>query len=128
MKTLRILTTACFAAVVLTVAARAADLTGDWTWTSQSPTGPVKMSAKLVQKKDALSGTVTGRQGPAEIKDASIKDGVVTFTVVRGNPLSNKTTFTYSGVIAGDTITGTILRNIPGNPPFQIEWKASRVK
>jgi len=127
MKTLRLLLAAFLAASVFTLAARAADLSGDWNWTSQSTTGPVQMSAKLLQKDGNLTGTVAGRQGPAEISNASIKAGVVTFTVVRG-VAPNIVTFTYTGTIAGDTITGTIERTTAGGKPFKSEWKASRVK
>jgi len=127
MKTLRLVLAAFVAASVLTVAARAADLSGNWNWTSQSTKGPVQMSATLVQKDGDLTGTVTGRQGPAEISAASIKAGEVTFTVVRG-VAPNMVTFTYTGTIAGDTITGTIERTTGGGKPFKSEWKASRVK
>lgn len=127
MKTLRLILAAFLAASVLTLTARATDLSGDWKWTSQSTTGPVQMSAMLVQKDGNLTGTVTGRQGPAEISDAVIKDSVVTFTVVRGVE-PNVVTFLYTGTIAGDTITGTIVRTIAGSTPLKSEWKASRGK
>jgi hypothetical protein len=127
MKTLRTLITVCFAAAFLTVAARAADLSGDWEWTSKSSSGPVHMTATLVQKDGALTGTVTGRQGPAEISDASIKGGVVVFTVVRG-VAPNMVIFKYSGTIAGNSITGSIERTTVGAPPYQMDWKATRAK
>jgi autotransporter translocation and assembly factor TamB len=128
MKTLRTLSAACLAASVLALAAYAADLTGDWKWTSQSASGAVQMTAKLVQKDGALTGTVTGRQGPAEIADASLKGGVVAFSVTRSS--GGKTmVIKYEGKIEGDTITGTIERPGPnGAAPTKTEWKASRGK
>ena len=127
MKTLRTFTTVCFAVAFLTVAARAADLSGNWKWTSQSSSGPVQMSATLLHKDGALTGTVTGRQGPAEIGEASIMGSVVAFTVIRG-VAPNIVTFKYTGTIAGDTITGTILRSVDGTPPREVVWKAERAK
>ena len=48
MKTLRLLLAAFVAAAVFTVTARAADLSGDWKWASQTTKGPVQMSATFV--------------------------------------------------------------------------------
>ncbi|MEI7552972.1 MAG: hypothetical protein WCL24_11640 [Verrucomicrobiota bacterium] len=123
---LRLLATAWLATSVLLLAARAADLTGDWHWTSASPTGPVVMTAQLVQQAGTLTGTVTGRQGPAAITDATLQAGVVAFSVLRGS--GGKTMLIkYAGKFDGDTITGTIERPGPnGSPPTKSPWKASR--
>ena len=128
MKTLRLLLAALLAASVLTVAARAADLSGAWKWTSVTKTGPAEITAKFVQKKDTLTGTVTGRQGPAAISLASCQDGAVVFMVVRGTGDAT-VVFKYSGQLSGDTISGAIERSGPkGAAPMKTDWKASRVK
>lgn len=122
----RLLTAAVLAAFVLTPAARATDLTGYWKWISLGPSGSVRMSATFVHKDGKLTGTVTGRQGPAKISNASIKDDVVTFTVTRG-VTPNRVTFTYTGRITGDTITGTIEKDAESASPSKSNWRARRV-
>ena len=128
MKALRSLLTAALAASILALTARAADLTGDWKWSSQTTTGVVQMTAKLVQKDTALTGTVTGRQGPADITAGTLKDGVVAFSVSRSS--GGKTmVISYEGKVEGDTITGSIIRpGANGAAPTKTEWKASRGK
>jgi len=128
MKTLGTLAAAFLAATVLTVAAFAADLTGNWKWTAQGRNGPMETTAKLAFGKDgALTGTVSGRMGDTAIGDASFKDGKVAFTVTRefnGNTLVIK----YEGKLDGDTIIGTIERpSRDGGAPTKVEWKATRV-
>jgi hypothetical protein len=86
MKILRAFLAACLVLSVFAIAAHAADLSGTWKWTSATKSGPAEITAVLVLKDGALTGTVTGRQGPAEISEASVKDGVVAFSVVRGTP------------------------------------------
>ena len=122
----RLLPTAWLAALLLALAARASDLTGDWHWTSASPTGPVVMTAQLVQQDGILTGTVTGRQGPAAIAGGTLQQGRVAFSVLRGS--GGKTMLIkYAGQLDGNTITGTIERPGPnGSPPAKSPWKASR--
>jgi hypothetical protein len=103
----------------------AADLTGTWKWTSVTATGSVEMTAVLLHKDGALTGAVTGRQGPADIGDASVKDGQVAFSVTRGTA-ENKVVIKYAGKLNGDTITGTIERPGPKGVPTSVEWKAKR--
>ena len=129
MKTLRTLAAAFLAASVLTVAAFAADISGNWKWTAQGRNGPMEATAQLtLSKEGALSGTVSGRMGDAPITDASFKDSNVVFNVKRE---FNGASFVikYEGKLDGDTITGTIERpNRDGGAPTKAEWKATRVK
>ncbi len=126
MKTLRSLLTAVLAVSVFTVAAFAADLSGNWKWTAQGRNGPMEATAKLLLKDGALTGTVSGRMGDAPIGDATFKDGNLAFTVTRefnGNTIVIK----YAGKFEGDTITGTIERpGRDGDAPLTLEWKATR--
>jgi hypothetical protein len=125
MKNLRPFLAACFVLSVLVIAAHAADISGTWKWTSATKSGPAEITAVLVLKDGALTGTVAGRQGPAEISDASIKDGVVAFSVVRGT--DQKVVIKYQGKLDGDTLTGTIERPGPnGTPSTKTGWKAAR--
>lgn len=114
------------AASALTVSAFAADLTGTWKWTTQGRNGPQEVTSTLALKDGALTGTVSGRNGDAPIGDASLKDGVVAFTVTREFN-GNKIVIKYQGNFEGDTITGTIVRpGRDGDAPLTLEWKATR--
>jgi hypothetical protein len=130
MKTLRSFLAAFFAVSVLTATAFAADPSGTWKWTSVTTHGgPAEVTAVLKVKAGALTGTVTGRQGPAEIADASVNGSQITFTVTRTSGIAT-VVFKYTGEMAGDTIIGTIERTGPtvDTPPTKTDWKATRTK
>ena len=128
MKLPRSLFAALTAAFLLTASALAADISGNWKWTTQGRNGPMEAHATLTLKDGALTGTVSGRMGDAPIGDASYKDGMVHFTVTREFN-GNKIVIKYDGKLEGDTITGKIER--PGfneqDAPVILEWKATRV-
>ncbi len=116
-----------FAVTALSVAALAADVSGNWKWTTQGRNGPMEATARLQLKDSALTGTVSGRMGDAPIGDASYKDGHVAFTVTREFN-GNKIVVKYDGKLEGDTITGTIERpGRDGDAPLTLEWKATRL-
>lgn len=126
MKTIRSLLAALLAASLLTVAAFAADISGNWKWTTQGRNGPMEQTGKFLLKDGVLTGTVTGRMGEAPIGDATFKNGQLAFTVTREFD-GNKIVIKYQGKFEGDTITGTIER--PGrddDKPLTLEWKAAR--
>jgi len=128
MKTLRVLAAALFAASFLTLAAYASDVTGTWKWTSQGRNGPRETSAKLVVKDGALSGSIAGRNGDTAIEDASLKDGVIAFSVSRQRN-NNKSVTKYTGKVEGDKITGTFERpGRNGGEPQKTEWIATKAK
>ncbi len=128
MKTLRSLITALLAVSVFSIAAFAADLSGNWKWTMQGRNGPMEATGKFLVKDGALTGTVSGRMGDVPIGDASFKDGQIAFTVTREFN-GNKVVIKYAGKFEGDTITGTIERpGRDGDAPVTLEWKATRAK
>jgi hypothetical protein len=130
MKTPRTLLAAFAAVSILTVTAFAADIAGTWKWTSvNKKSGPAEVTAVLVMKDGKLTGTVTGRQGPADITASSVNGDQVGFTVVRTSG-DMTVTFKYSGEVSGDTITGTIEKSgaTKDAPPTKSDWKATRVK
>jgi hypothetical protein len=122
---------AAFVAVsVLTVTAFAANISGTWKWTSvNKKSGPAEVTAVLVMKEGKLTGTVTGRQGPADITETILNGNQISFTVVRTSG-DVTVTFKYSGQISGDTITGTIEKSgaTKDAPATTSDWKATRVK
>jgi hypothetical protein len=134
MKSLRILAVAFAATCLMTAAAVAADPTGNWKWTQQGRGGSQEITAKLALKDGALTGSITspGRGGgdpvTTDISDASFKDGMIAFSLVRefnGNKIVTK----YSGKLDGDTITGSSERPGRGDgaPPMKTDWVATRV-
>lgn len=129
MKTSRFFLSALFAVSVLATAALAADPSGTWKWTSVTKTGgPSEVTAVLELKKGVLTGTVAGRQGPAEIADATVKGDEVSFTVTRTSGIAT-VVFKYTGTVTDDGITGTIERTGPGDAkPTKSDWKATRAK
>jgi len=127
MKISRNLFAALVAVSALTVSAFAADISGDWKWTSVTKTGgSTEVTASLVLTAGSLTGMVTTRQGPAAIGDATFKDGVVSFTVTR-TAKTQTVVFKYTGKFDGDTITGSIEKPGPDGNPVKLDWKAIRV-
>ncbi len=129
MKILRTLFAAALAAAfALTVsAAETATPAGNWQWSATTPQGTFEATAHFDLKDGTLTGTVTVPGNEAPITAATFKDGVIAFTVIRkmhGMQFEIK----YSGKLAGDTITGTVDRPVPGGEREQIEWKATRAK
>jgi opacity protein-like surface antigen len=93
-------------AVLMTVlagAALAADITGNWTGTTD------QFSLKFTFKQDGetLTGAVTGPQGdPLPISDGKVHGDKVSFTV-KVDMGGNSMKITHEGVIKGDEITLT---------------------
>lgn len=133
MKAFRIIAAAFVAACVMTASALAADISGNWKWTSQGRNGAQEYTAKLALKDGKLTGSVVvpgfggGEPSTIEISDASIADGNVTFSVVRefnGNKFATK----YTGKLDGDSIKGSSERpGRDGGAPMKSDWNAARV-
>jgi opacity protein-like surface antigen len=93
-------------AVLMTVlagAALAADITGNWTGTTD------QFSLKFTFKQDGetLTGAVTGPQGdPLPISDGKVQGDKVSFTV-KVDMGGNSMKITHEGVVKGDEITLT---------------------
>jgi hypothetical protein len=125
MKLLRILTSS-FVFCVLTVAALAADPTGTWKWTVESPAGDIATTLKLESKDGQLAGTYSNQFGTAAIKNALFKDDMIAFDVVR-NFDGNEFVLKYRGKVEGDAIKGTIEADgMGGGGPMKLDWNAKR--
>lgn len=138
MKTPFKLITALIVAVCVNLIAFAAEASpaGTWKWSVQGRQGgqSFDQTLKLDYKDGKVSGTLLGRQGgqfsvpDTTISDASLKDGVLKFTVTRefnGRSFTTK----YEGKIEGDTITGSYERpGFNGGEPVKNEWVAKREK
>lgn len=115
-------------AMLVSVAAWAADAGGKWTWTQRRQDNDVQVTLEAKQDGEKLTGTVvTGADGQkVEIKEGTIKGNEVSFVVIREfNGQQRKTT--YKGKLEGDTITGTMVRVRDGQEQ-STDWKATRAK
>jgi hypothetical protein len=125
MKILRLLSV-FLAANVATLVAFAADPTGTWHWTTNTPTGDIETTLKLESKDGKLTGSYSNQFGDASISNASLKDDAIAFDVVRefnGGPFVVK----YRGKLEGDKIDGTIEAPRPdGGDAMKLEWHAKR--
>ena len=119
---------AALAAIVMTTGAFAADIAGNWKWTSQGQNGTQENTAKFEMKEGKLTGTVTNPRGEAPISAATLKDGALAFSVEREYN-GNKMVIKYTGKFEGDTIKGSIERpGRNGGDPTKVDWSATRVK
>jgi beta-glucosidase len=103
-----------------------AGLTGDWTWTMDTPNGPG--SADLVLKQEGEK--VTGKFARDETRWLQIENGKATgneFTwiVKRDRPDGSILTYRMAGKVEGDKITAKATTTLDGNEVTS-EWSAKR--
>jgi hypothetical protein len=112
---------------------KAADATGNWTWTVPGRDGGTerKMTLALKQDGEKLTGKLSspGRDGGAaretEITDGSVKGEDVTFSVTREFN-GTKRTSKYAGKLSADAIKGKVeSKDREGNDQSR-DWTAKR--
>jgi hypothetical protein len=138
MLTRRSLLAAVFAAAFMIVAAPMAraedkadkkdDATGTWKWSMPGRNGGQArdVTLKLKQEGDKLSGTLGGGNNETEIQDGKVKDGEISFKVVRKRNDQEIATL-YHGKLSGDTITGKADTERNGETRSR-DWEAKRAK
>ena len=129
--------TASVAALLISVAAYAADASpaGTWKWTlpGRGDRPGFEQKLQLDLKDGQLTGKLLGGQTPmgerpdVPITDASFKDGEVKFTISRE---FNGRSFTmkYDGKVEGDTIKGSVERPSRDGESRKSDWVATREK
>ncbi|HKF46545.1 MAG TPA: hypothetical protein VKB38_04255 [Terracidiphilus sp.] len=101
----------------------AADITGKWTGTLETPRGTQNLTFNFKVDGAALTGTITTPRGDSDITDGKIDGDNVSFTQkVSFN--GNDFTINYAGKVNGDTIKFT--RTMGDRPA--IEFTATRAK
>jgi hypothetical protein len=106
-------------------AAKTADHSGTWKWTTPNRNGqPVETVLKLEQAKDGtVTGTVTDRFGTRPISKAAFKGDQLTFSDVRDTP-SGKAETAFTAKLTGDTLALTTER--PDRAPAAAAKNATR--
>jgi len=94
-----------------TTAWAADDATGTWTYTMPGRNnGPErKVTIKLKQDGEKLTGTINlggNNAKDVEIADGKVKDGEISWKVVRKNQNGDELTTNYTGKVTGDTLKG----------------------
>lgn len=126
MKTPRLLAS-LFIAGALAVSALAADPSGTWKWTTQTPNGDIATTLKLESKDGKLTGAYSNQFGSTTISNPSLKDDVIAFDVERDFD-GTKFVLKYQGKLQGDTIKGVIhAPGFDGGEGMKLDWNASRV-
>lgn len=106
-----------------TVSAFAADVTGKWTATIESPRGTQNLSFDFHVDGAALTGKITTQRGDSDISDGKVDGDTITFNQkVSFN--GNDMTIVYKGTVDGDTIKFT--RTVGERPPT--EFTATKAK
>ena len=106
-----------------TVTAFAADITGKWTATVETPRGTQNLSFDFHVDGAALTGKITSPRGDSDISDGKVDGDTVTFNqTVNFN--GNDMKIAYKGMISGDSIKFT--RTVGDRPPA--EFTATRAK
>lgn len=99
---------------VSTVNAADKGFAGKWLYTWERQGMKVETTFELKQDGDKVTGTVSGMNGmKTDISDVALKDGVLTFKVVRERN-GNKFAQDYSAKVDGDTMKGKISMEFMG--------------
>ncbi|MBM3875340.1 MAG: hypothetical protein FJ386_01280 [Verrucomicrobia bacterium] len=105
----------------------AANATGSWKYALQiSVDTNLEFTAVLKQDGDKVTGTIKVNEFDSPISDGGLKDGELSFKVVRERD-GQKFTSTYTGKLSGDTIKGKITSDF-GGEKRTYDWEAKRAK
>jgi hypothetical protein len=104
----------------------AADPSGTWKWSTRSPNGEIETTLKLESKDGKLTGAYSNQFGDTAISNATLKDNVIAFDVVRDLG-GTKYVVKYHGKLEGDTIKGTLeAPGRDGGEAMKLDWNAQR--
>jgi hypothetical protein len=92
------------AAALLVMNMAAADITGTWKGTAETPNGAIERTFVFKQDGEKLTGETTSqRTGKSELKDGKVEGNKVSFSITM-NFQGNDMKINYSGTVAGDEI------------------------
>jgi hypothetical protein len=90
-----------FAVFAFTASAAAADVTGTWKASLETPNGTFDTTFTLKADGDKLTGKVSSQMGESDISDGKIDGDNVSFNVVR-NFQGNEFKLSYKGKVSGN--------------------------
>lgn len=115
------------AMIVLTIAAFAADISGNWKGTAEGPQGSLERTFVFKVEGAKLTGETTSQMlGKSTITDGKIEGDTLSFSIT-ANLQGNEMKLTYKGKITGEEIqlTSEIQGGDGGNA---ITWKLKKQK
>lgn len=112
-------------AVLFLMTAAAADISGTWKGTAETPNGTVQRTFVFHQEGTALSGETTSNiTGKSQIKDGKVEGDKVTFAVTM-NFQGNDVKVNYTGTITSD---GIKFRAEAADGGFGVDYLVKRAK
>ena len=102
--------TLVFALLISSIAAMAADVSGAWACTVDSPQGQLDVTLTLKQDGDKVTGTLSSQMGDAPVT-GTVKGSDIEFTMSMDAGGGNMV-LKYNAKVDGDKISGSI--NIEG--------------
>ncbi len=103
-----------------------AGLTGEWTWTMQTPNGPVTAPLILKQEGDSVNGKFARDQNRwLQIENGKVNGNEFSWIVKRDRPDGSIITYRMSGKVEGDRITAIAKTELDGQENTN-EWSATR--
>lgn len=105
-------------------AVQAADVTGNWKSTFETPRGTMERTFVFKQDGNKLTGKIITPRGEAEIKDGKVSGDEIEFSVEQQRPGGEKVVVPYKAKVSGDEMKGTFTG--PGGQTR--EWSAKREK
>lgn len=104
-----------------------ASVSGSWSWSVDAGGMAIDQSAVLKQEGEKITGKFTDGfdNTTVDIKEGKIRDGQVSFTVVRPFMDNGDMTLKFEGKLDGDTIKGTLTLTM-ADQPSNSEWTAKR--
>ena len=107
---------------VFALTASAADVTGTWKGTAETPNGTIERTFVFKVDGDKLTGETTSQMmGKSTITDGKVDGDNLSFSI-KVNFQGNDMVLSYKGKVTGDTMKLT--SEFPGGPT--IEWNAKR--
>jgi hypothetical protein len=100
--------------------------TGTWKYSTEVNGNKLEVTMKLKAEGDKVTGTMSVADMEAKIEDGKIKDGEVSFKVIR-DVGGNKFEIKYKGKVTGDTFKGKRELERDGTTNSR-DFEAKRVK
>jgi hypothetical protein len=89
---------------------------GKWEIVINSPMGAVKATLDLKTDGAALTGTQTAQQGSGPLENGKADGDSLSWSAKVSSPMPM--TLDFNGVVAGDTLSGTVKAGSFGSFPF----------